>query len=239
MAKCSLGQVLTLCATLALLAVLWIRCNWANVVFVHNIEFQWYCVRCMRITRRHQWSHLTHDLQRIARYASIPRLTRARIHTTPTHTYIRPTPGDQTKNCTSFVRTCCTLCLRALGHRCRLNVGIIVSVRTNDEPGNYFTMALTKLDCTMTPNEICRSITDAITDARNRSLKQTLVGFFNQWFANHLVFNNWRNIETMDQRNSDLRILTNGVSSLDMSRRQELRLSHDGLGWYVVTRVVF
>ena len=236
MVVCSSPLGATLCVTFALVLL---RCNWANVLFVYTLEFRWYCVRSMRVTRFHHWSHLTHDLQRIAEYSPIPRLTRTRIHTIPAHTYIPQTSDGRTNIYTSFVRTCCTLCLRALEHRPRLNVGILVSVRNNGEPGNFVTMAHSKLDCTMTPDEICRSITDAITDSRNRPLKRSLFGFFSQWFANHLVFNNWRNIETMNQRNSNIRILTNGVSTFDITRRQELRLSHDGSGWYVVKRVVY
>ena len=236
--RASLGAAL---CCVVLFVLLHARRNWSNVFFLGGINLQWYSIRHMRVTRRHQWWHITHDLQRIAQYSPIPRLTRTRIPTAPTHTYIPPTTGHQTQNYTSFVRTCCTLCLRALEHRPRLNVGIIVSVRTDDSPGNYIAMALAKLDVTMSPREICRSITGAVADVRSRPLERTLLQFLREWDANHIVFNNWRNIETMNQRSSDLRILTYGVTSFDITQRRQFRLSHDGFGWYIVsiTRISF
>ena len=220
------------------LALLLQRRNWPNVVFRSDLTFRWYSIETLQVTEQHTWPHAHYDLQRIARYASLPKLTETVIPCRPTHTYIPPCEGVEV-GCSSFVRVCCTLCLTALTHRESMTVGILMSKRTDDRPGNVLAMATCRLHRAMTPTMICEEIVAAIS--RPATTSTTALEFFNWYFANNLVFNNWRNIETMNRRAPHLRLLSqHDPIVVDFSlARQELKMSHDGTGWYIVERYVW
>lgn len=210
------------------------RRNWCNVFFRYDLHLAWYSKQTLLATDTHTWNHGTHDLQRIARAARIPPLTHYKVKSAPIHTYISPVSVEY--KCTSFVRTCCTLCTQALKCKKRLRVGILVSLRTDDSSGNFLAMASCSITRKTDADTVCRLMSESISSC-SRSVKTTMYEFLG-WYANHdIVFNNWRNIETLNQRAPHLRLLTPGETSVDFTRRrQELRMSHDGQGWYIVSQ---
>jgi len=213
------------------------RCklNWLNVLLNCKMRYQWYSIHTRQTTSLHVWDHLTYDLQRVAKYSNVPRLT-ANKCIPPTHVHIVPS-SEITVECTGFVKICCTLCMSALTVRRFIYVGIIASLRRDDEPGNLLTVVRCRLDRSMTANNICNELSIAISTAPYMTTNVSLIKTVSWWFCNHLLLNNWRNIETMSQRAPHLRLLGSGDPYVDFRRkRQELRLSHDGTGWYIVSQ---
>lgn len=81
------GQLLKNLIIFMIIVLLFQRRNWPNIVFRFDMKYRWYSIDTLQITDEHKWSHTLYDLQRIARYASIPELTDAVIPSRPTHSY--------------------------------------------------------------------------------------------------------------------------------------------------------
>ncbi len=230
------GQLLISLIIFTMIVLLSQRRNWPNIVFRFDMKYRWYSIDTLQITDEHKWSHTLYDLQRVACYASIPELTDTVIPSRPTHSYI--TPCKVGARCSSFVRVCCTLCLVALTYQESINVGIMMSKRTDNRSGNFLAMATCQLFTFMSPDMICNEIMAAIS--KPATILTNAFEFCNWYFKNNIVFNNWRSIETMDQRAPHLRLLSQGEPVVDFTTaRQELKMSHDDTGWYIVHQTVW
>lgn len=208
--------------------------HWTFQIFPCPIDLRWYSVDTFQATEHHSWTHDAHDLTRISAFAEIPALTNTVI-IPPKHTYIA-LPETITAPCTSFVKACSVLCRSALKHRKQIRIGIVVSVRLDDRRGNFVRIPLCLIREDMTTDEICQTIATKIRHIRASSTPVVTLKEFIAMGATDLVFNNWRNIETMHQRAPHLRLLCNGVplDSVNFSRAHQLYLSNDTKGWYIV-----
>jgi hypothetical protein len=206
--------------------------NWRNIGFLgivnYKITLQWYSPQTLQATRLHVWDHRFYDLQRIARYAHIPPLTH-KIVRHPVHNYI--TLPKVSVTCSSFIKACCTLCIASLKHRSLIPVGVYISRRKDDMVGNFVIMARCTLTQCMSPDRICSELCNAVSSCE-QPVKVSLVEFLSD--QNRLIFNNWRNIETFNQRAPHLRLLSKESRTFTNTIPQHVAMSHDGVGWYIL-----
>ena len=198
-----------------------------------TIDLEWYSVQDNRVTGQKTWNHASFDLGRIARFEVIPELQRLTIRP-PRHVYLDISASSHV-NCTSFVKACCALCISAFEYHPKLRIGIPVSTRKDDRKGNVIRLVNCRVNRDMTVDDICHTFSQTIQRGRSMSVKHTLLKFVDELLNNDFIFNNWRDIETLSQRAPHLRLLSEGVSDIDLRKRgRQLYLSNDTTGWYIV-----